>query len=95
MIQLRDFFPAKVSRVFPLRPLSLDCLEVGQQFRVCTVGIRPILRMLLCHGISEHQDLSVLSRNQYRILVGTREDGRLITIRFAQAKHILVRRIQP
>ena len=93
MIRLRDFFPAKFVQIIPLPPLSLDCLEVGQQFRVCTVKIRPILRMLLCHGISEHQSLSVLSRNQYWIQVGTEEESWSITLTFAQAKHILVRRI--
>jgi hypothetical protein len=93
MIQLHDFLLAKIGRIFPMPPLSLDCLEVGQRFRVCTVRIRPILRMLLCHGISEHQSLSVLSRNQYWIEVGTEEDSRSITLSFAQAKHILVQRI--
>ena len=93
MTRLRDFFRAKFVRIFPLPPLSLDCLEVGQQFRVCTVKIRPILRMFLCHGISEHQGLSVLSRNQYWIEVRTQEESRSITLSFAQARQILVRRI--
>ena len=93
MIRLRDFFRAKFVRIFPLPPLSLDCLEVGQRFRVCNVKIRSILRMLLYHGISEHQELNVLSRNQYWIEFGTSEDGGLITVSFSQAKHILVRKI--
>ena len=93
MTRLRDFFRAKFVRIFPLPPLSLDCLEVGQQFRVCTVKIRPILRMFLCHGISEHQGLSVLSRNQYWIEVGTQEDPQSIILSLAQARQILVRRI--
>ena len=49
--------------------------------------------MLLYHGISEHQELNVLSRNQYWMEVGTSEDGGLITISCSQAKHILVRKI--
>ena len=93
MIRLRDFFQVKFERIFPLPPLSLDCLEVGQRFRVRNVKIRPILRMLLYHGISEHQELNVLGRNQYWMEVGTSEDGGLITISCFQAKHILVRKI--
>ncbi len=93
MIRLRDFFPANLARIFPTPSLSLDCLEVGQHFQVCTVRIRPILRKLLCHGISEHQSLSVLSRDPYWIEVGTEEDSQSLTISFAQAKHIPVRRI--
>ena len=93
MIRLRDFFQVKFERIFPLPPLSLDCLEVGQRFRVCNVKIRSILRMLLYHGISEHQELNVLSRDRYWMEVGTSEDSGLITISCSQAKHILVRKI--
>ena len=93
MIRLRDFFQVKFERIFPLPPLSLDCLEVGQRFRVRNVKIRPILRMLLYHGISEHQELNVLSRNQYWIEVGTQEDPQSIILSLAQARQILVRRI--
>ena len=93
MIRLRDFFQVKFERICPLPPLSLDCLEVGQRFRVRTVSIKPVLRMFLCHGISEHQGLSILSRNQYWIEVGTQEDPQSIILSLAQARQILVRRI--
>ena len=92
MIQLHNFFRIKVSRIFPPRPLSLDCLEVGREFRVCSVESRPILRMLLYHGISENPKLRVIGRGQYWISIGEVEGSQSINLSRPQARYILVRK---
>ncbi len=90
MSRLRAFFAAKVSLIPPFNYLSLDSLEAGERFHIYSVGIRPVLKMLLCHGVSESQELFVLSRDRHNIVIRTAQETQPIKIRLIHAKHIEV-----
>ncbi len=92
MIQLRNYFRTNLSRIFPAPPLSLDCVEEGREFRICSVDSKPILRMLLYHGISDNQNLRVIRRDPYWVSVGDTNGDRLVVVSRSQARYIQTRR---
>ena len=92
MIQLRNYFRTNLSKIFPAPPLSLDCVEEGREFRICSVDSKPILRMLLYHGISDNQNLRVIRRDPYWVSVGDTNGDRLVVVSRSQARYIQTRR---
>ena len=94
MIQLRNYFRTNLSKIFPAPLLSLDCVEEGREFRICSVDSKPILRMLLYHGISDNQSLRVIRRDSYWVSVGDTSSGdSLLVVSRSQARYIQTRRI--
>ena len=92
MIQLRNYFRTNLWKIFPTSPLSLDCVEEGREFRICGVDSKPILRMLLYHGISDNQSLRVIQRDPYWVSVGDMNGDRLVVVSRSQARYIQTRR---
>jgi hypothetical protein len=92
MIQLRNYFRTSLSRIFPAPPLSLDCVEEGREFRICSVDSKPILRMLLYHGISDNQNLRVIRRDPYWVSVGDTSGDSLVVVSRSQARYIQTRK---
>ena len=92
MIRLRNYFRTNLSRIFPSPQLSLDCVKEGREFRICSVDSKPILRMLLYHGISDNQNLRVIRRDSYWVSVGDTNGERLLVVSRSQARYIQTRR---
>jgi len=92
MIRLRNYFRTNLSRIFPSPQLSLDCVKEGREFRICSVDSKPILRMLLYHGISDNQSLRVIRRDPYWVSVGDTNGERLLVVSRSQARYIQTRR---
>ncbi len=92
MIRLRNYFRTNLSRIFPSPQLSLDCVKEGREFRICSVDSKPILRMLLYHGISDNQSLRVIRRDPYWVSVGDTNGERLLVVSRSQARYIQTQR---
>ena len=71
--------------------LSLDSLEVGENFNINDASLRAVLRALLHSGISESTELMVLGRDQSSICVSACSGPQCVRLRKAHAKHVSVR----